>query len=203
MKTSIKLLAVALVFNSYIQADVTYDFTGKAGTFDGQTSVNVSIFDTATSASTLMTVSSTGAGNLNSNSGTFGVDSTLLDETAANIDGTGEAITLIFDKNITLNFIDFNSIGGDLSTGTALTIAGTTYNLFDGVTGLNANDLYTPSSPISVTTSDSIVITGSGASSSFYIQNFNITVVPEPNTYALLAGVSALGFVMMRRRTAK
>jgi|GEM_PF-7060607 len=31
----------------------------------------------------------------------------------------------------------------------------------------------------------------------------NISVVPEPNTYALLAGMCALGFVMVRRRSAK
>jgi hypothetical protein len=35
------------------------------------------------------------------------------------------------------------------------------------------------------------------------VLNGVITVIPEPNTYALLAGFCALGFVMVRRRSMK
>lgn len=194
-------LLLALLVNQ-LGAAVTYDFTDKASTYDGETSVIVSILDTETSTSTNMTVTSSGLGNLNSNSTTFGVDSSVSGETAANIDFTDEEITLTFDKDIIFNFIDFNGVGDDISTGVALTVGGSIFNLYTGETGFNGNDKFTPTSPISVSTSQSIVITGSGASSSFYIQNFSITVsaVPEPNTYALLAGILTLGFVSVRRR---
>ena len=38
---------------------------------------------------------------------------------------------------------------------------------------------------------------GDGAIS---IDNFNMTAIPEPGTYALLGGLLALGHVMLRRR---
>ena len=37
----------------------------------------------------------------------------------------------------------------------------------------------------------------------FTLEGFNVTVVPEPSTYALLSGVCALAFVMLRRRAVK
>lgn len=38
------------------------------------------------------------------------------------------------------------------------------------------------------------------SSTDAYFQNFAVTAVPEPSTYALLAGALALGVVMLRRR---
>jgi len=38
------------------------------------------------------------------------------------------------------------------------------------------------------------------SSSDAYFQNFAVTAVPEPSTYALLAGALALGVVLLRRR---
>jgi hypothetical protein len=45
------------------------------------------------------------------------------------------------------------------------------------------------------------ISSAAGVGENFSLESF--TVIPEPNTYALLAGFCALGFVMVRRRSIK
>jgi hypothetical protein len=185
--------AAALVIACIANAAFTLDFTGNSA-YDGQNQLNIAFTDGANSA--IATLVPTG-GIFNSNSSDFGIGDDQ-------INATSEVVTITFDKAIEFNFIDLGGVGGNVVDAARLTVAGVSVDLFTGVAGFNGiTDLYTPASPISLAVGQSIIVTGSSATSSFDIQTINVSVVPEPNTYALLAGFCALGFVMVRRRSMK
>ncbi len=196
-KITIRLTLLTLAACS-AHAATTYDFTGKGGLFDGQTSVPMLLTDG--SNSTTMTVTGTG-GSLNSNSGDFGIDGSEIDEVNDFIDGITESIELSFDQNIELVSIEFGSVGADMADGVHLTVGGTIVDLFTGVADFDGgSDLYTPSDLLTLSTGSSIIITGSASTSSFDLENIQINVVPEPGTYALLTGLSCLALIGLRRR---
>jgi hypothetical protein len=199
--TQTLLTAAALSCFAYsASAAVTFNPTGTSA-FDGESSITVLLSDLDTGFTANITLTA-GGGTFNSNVGDFGIDgvSGANDE----IDGTVESITITFSENIEFNFIDLGGVGSEAADGASLTVAGSTISLFSGVSGFNGTtDIYTAPSPITVLTgSDSIVLTGTSATSIFDMEGINITVVPEPGTYALLAGICALGYVMTRRRSA-
>ena len=189
----ISLAAAAFLFTSTVNAAFTIDLTGN-NIYDGENPLNISFTDGVNSA--IATLIPTG-GSFNSNTDDFGIGNDQ-------IDGTSEIVTITFDKAIEFNFIDFGGVGGTISDGAKLTIAGVSTDLFTGVTGFSgSSDKYTPSSPIEIAIGQSISVTGSSATSSFDIQTINVSIVPEPNTYALIAGMFALVSVMFQRRSKK
>ena len=194
MKVSfIPLAAAAFLFTSTVNAAFTIDLTGN-NNYDDENPLNIAFTDGVNSATA--TLIPTG-GDFNSNTGDFGIGDDQ-------IDGTSEIVTITFDKAIEFNFIDFGGVGSTISDGAKLTIAGVSTDLFTGVTGFSgSSDKYTPSSPIEIAIGQSISVTGSSATSSFDIQTINVSIVPEPNTYALIAGVFALVSVMFQRRSVK
>ena len=204
MKLNQTLLLAAAVscLASIASADVTFTFADQAATFDSFTSVDVTVTDVT---STLMTVAATG-GTLNSNSGDFGVDGSEAGEISDFIDGIAESITLTFSTEVIFNFIDLAGVGPATDTfdHASITIAGSQLNLTTGVDGFNGTtDVYTPSSPITLAIGESIILTGTSSTASFELEGINLTIVPEPGTYALLSGFCALAFVMFRRRSVK
>ena len=194
MKSTLTPLATAaLLFISTANAEFTIDLTGN-NAHDNQNPLNIAFTDGANSA--IATFIPTG-GDFNSNASDFGIGDDQ-------IDGTNEIVTITFDNPIEFNFIDFGGVGSNVADGARLTIGGTSTNLFTGVAGFSgASDKYTPASPIALAIGQSIIVTGSSATSSFDIQTISVSIIPEPNTYALLAGFCALGFVMVRRRSVK
>ena len=175
---------------------VTYDFTGKGGLFDGETSVDVPLTDSVTGLSTTMTVEASG-GTLNSNSGDFGVNAPGSGDTTDVIED-GEAIDLTFDSDIELNSIDFGGIGSDLADGATLTIGTFTIDLFTNVSGFNGNtDVYTPATHIAITAGTPINLQVASSTADFDLETIDISVVPEPGSVALL-GLG--GLLMLRRR---
>ena len=182
-------IGVVVLMGWMAHADLIYDFTLKGGTFDGQTSVIIPLTDGAISFN--MTVSGSG-GNLNSNSGDFGIGDDQ-------IDGTSESITLTFSTPIDFKVIEFGAVGADILDGVNLTVAGSATNLYTDVSGFaGGSDIYTPASPMRVNLGQSIVITGSAASSSFDLENITLEAVPEPATM-LLIGIGGLLALMTRR----
>jgi hypothetical protein len=176
-----------------VNAAFTIDLTGN-NNYDDENPLNIAFTDGVNSATA--TLIPTG-GDFNSNTGDFGIGDDQ-------IDGTSEIVTITFDKAIEFNFIDFGGVGSTISDGAKLTIAGVSTDLFTGVTGFSgSSDKYTPSSPIEIAIGQSISVTGSSATSSFDIQTINVSIVPEPNTYALIAGMFALVSVMFQRRSVK
>jgi len=189
----ISLAAAAFLFTSTVNAAFTIDLTGN-NNYDDENPLNIAFTDGVNSA--IATLIPTG-GSFNSNTDDFGIGDDQ-------IDGTSEIVTITFDKAIEFNFIDFGGVGSTISDGAKLTIAGVSTDLFTGVTGFSgSSDKYTPSSPIEIAIGQSISVTGSSATSSFDIQTINVSIVPEPNTYALIAGVFALVSVMFQRRSVK
>jgi hypothetical protein len=189
----ISLAAAAFLFTSTVNAAFTIDLTGN-NIYDSENPLNIAFTDGVNSA--IATLIPTG-GSFNSNAGDFGIGNDQ-------IDGTSEIVTITFDKAIEFNFIDFGGVGSTISDGAKLTIAGVSTDLFTGVTGFSgSSDTYTPSSPIEIAIGQSIGVTGSSATSSFDIQTINVSIVPEPNTYALIAGMFALVSVMFQRRSKK
>jgi len=121
-----------------------------------------------------------------------------LDSSAFDVGGSGiddaESISFVFDRSIIITEFDFTNIG--TSEFASVTIAGST-QLF----GDSSGDSHTGS--FSLNAGQSLIFGFAAADGADYdLQAFTFTVVPEPGTYALLAGICALGYVMTRRRSA-
>lgn len=128
-----------------------------------------------------------------SDSHTFDVSGSGLDINGGGID-TGETLTFTFTTDILITELDFSSITATETV--SVTVAGVT-TTYDGT---STNDA--PSVNLSLTAGQTLIF-GSGGlnpAGNYDIQAFTFNVVPEPNTYALLSGFCALGFVMLRRR---
>tara|TARA_B110001450_G_scaffold249740_1_gene267505 strand:- start:510 stop:1151 length:642 start_codon:yes stop_codon:yes gene_type:complete len=133
------------------------------------------------------------------NSG-IGIDS------AATLSTLGDALTFSFNQAITLDFLDvggFTGTGGSGQDSLQLLFSNQnpTIALVGGQFHNNSSDTITFSSGNALAANESFTI--ERVDGSFTIQAFTVTAVPEPNTYALLAGFCALGFVMVRRRSVK
>ena len=194
MNTKQKLLTLALTAGLAGGASGAFiiDPTGN-DSYDGETTINIPFTDPSNSLDAIATFVATG-GTFNSNAGDFGIGDDQ-------IDGTSEVITITFNKDVEFVSIDLGGVGSGSSDGASLTVASTVIDLFTGVSGFNgSSDVYTPSSPIALSTSGSIQLTGSSATSSFDLQSLTVSVIPEPNTFGALAGLLALGLAITRRR---
>lgn len=109
--------------------------------------------------------------------------------------------TLNFDFSTTDNSIVATTGAFNISTGSLLEIDLTSFTPTTGTF-----ELVTFSSIVGSYALADISITplagGLTASIDYDADSMNLTIVPEPGTYALLAGLSGLAFVMIRRRRA-
>jgi hypothetical protein len=100
-----------------------------------------------------------------------------------------------------LDWVSFTSGGSDSVT---LSVGATSIGTF-GVGTVIGNTDFTSTNPatmnIAVSAGDAFTITFDNGA--FYLGQMGLTVVPEPNAYALLSGICALAFVMLRRRSVK
>jgi hypothetical protein len=140
-------------------------------------------------------------GDFNLTNSGFGPDQAggIDDSDAFDTDNGNESMIFSFDIAGTFQSIDF-ALLDDLPETAILSFAGgNTFTLTDGVTStiaVSGNDVFLGINE-SFSAGQLITLSISGGSD-FTLESF--TVVPEPGTYALLAGIAALGFVMTRRR---
>lgn len=119
------------------------------------------------------------------------------------LNAAGDALTFSFNKAITLDFLDMGDFTGTgQASEDAVSIiysnSNPTVTLVGGEFDNNTSDTITFSSGNALAANQPFTI--NRVDGDFAIEGFTASVVPEPNTYALLSGFCALGFVMLRRR---
>lgn len=118
-----------------------------------------------------------------------------------------ESMVFSFDQAGTFNSIDFASLGGtgqELETATLSFEGGSTFNLLDGISSditVSGNDFF--GGIDESFTAGQLITLSITAGNGWTLENFTVTVVPEPSIYALLAGFSTVAFVMLRCRATK
>ncbi|WP_018970657.1 PEP-CTERM sorting domain-containing protein [Rubritalea marina] len=172
-------------------AAVVVDFRNQSGVYDSSTSVSVGLFDPDVSTAFNMTVEAIG-GNLNSNVDEFGVADSFLD--------AGEVLTIGFDVDVRLDFIDFGGVGADVTDGVQIVTPNGTNNYFTGVSDFNGTlDLWQPSTVFNVLVGQELQLRVSDPSASVYLEQMQLSVIPEPKLTILLA-IGAVGMLTRRRR---
>jgi hypothetical protein len=147
---------------------------------------------------------STAFGVFNLTNEGFGPDDVTGDDTDS-FDGA-ESMVFSFDTDGTFNSIDFALLGGTGHEGETATLSfagGSTFDLLDAAfptssISASTNDLFEGIDE-SFTAGQQITLSIT-AGNGWTLENFTTTAVPEPGSYALLAGFASLGFIMLRRR---
>lgn len=197
MKKLLTVIFLGIVTN--VGADVIYTFSGQSGTFNGTTN-QVQLLLTDGQIDFVMTVSSLG-GNLKALSGDFGIDG--VSGTNDRLDGINEVITLSFNKAMDFISMDLAGVGSDSADGASLQVGSApAVTLYTGSPSLalfnGSQDIYTPASPIRVNVGQSIVLTGSAATSAYELEKLTVHAVPEPATMSLI-GLAGLLTLVSRR----
>ena len=133
--------------------------------------------------------------------------------TAAGTDAPGNAISLWFDTTVDMSglltngaTLDFTTNGGHVAASSfSISLFDSTFGGEDIITGFNYGDTTLVSSTISSASVDltdiqNIVINTGGIGDAVNVDISSFSIVPEPSTYALIAGFVAFLFVAIRRR---
>ncbi|MDQ8194905.1 PEP-CTERM sorting domain-containing protein [Coraliomargarita sp. SDUM461004] len=202
-----RILLTATVLCGLSASAQSIDFQFDDDTINGNPSLGAS-FETAMDGATGATVfdlSSIVAGlNLTVTPSQLGISDTNTGigiDSGGTLSAAGDALTFSFNKAITLDFLDMGSFTGD--GGDSLLLSFTNSNpeitLNNGDFDNNSSNTITFTEANALAANESFSI--AWLDGNFAIEAFTVTIVPEPGTFALLAGTCALGFVMLRRRT--
>lgn len=175
--------------------DPTNDFSGDR--FDEQTSADFQI-QGITGIGTLGVTATALVDDLN-------ILSTGLADGSSGYGAAGEGTSFIFDKDVVITAMDWASFSATPSSDVVellnnnVSLGNYTADTVTGSTDFTSTNPATMN--IAVTAGNAFTLRW--VAGDFELQGIGLTVVPEPNTYALLAGISALGVVMLRRRMVK
>ena len=133
--------------------------------------------------------------------------------TAVGTDAPGNAISLWFDTTVDMSGLLTNGATLDFATNSghaanssfSISLFDSTFGAEDIITGFNYGDTALISSTLSSASIDltdvqNIVINTGGIGDAVNVDISSFSIVPEPSTYALLAGFAAFVFVAIRRR---
>jgi hypothetical protein len=130
---------------------------------------------------------------------------------AVGTDGPGNAISLWFNTAVDMSLLSSNgavltfttNAGHVATTSFSLSLLNSSFDLLDDLSGLSFGD----SSLVSSTSAASglsdvknILVNTGGIGDAVNVNIQSISIVPEPSTYALIAGFAAFLFVAIRRR---
>jgi len=191
--TQTLLTAAALSCFAYSASAQTFVFGSNDG--GGQAQADLDGLSTGSTISGGLTLTATAnSGSFNSTgTGGFGINATGSGDTTTQFDDGSPAgvefMAISFNSDVIFESIELTDFG--LTDEAFLTIGAST------ITIDTASFTFAPGTTLSF---------GSSATFGFQAGNgislASLTVVPEPGTYALLAGICALGYVMTRRRSA-
>jgi len=196
------LTAAAISCFAYsASAQTTFTF------LDDTTTIGSGLDGSSTGSFTVSGIEITATANdgvFNGTGSGFGINQTAIGDDTDGIDfaipadapGIIESFTLTFDQAVILNSFEVSSFGASdeiTITDGASTVATITST---GLTSLGNYNLGS-SSTLSVTTSAGTYANG------WSFDAITVTAVPEPSSFALLAGCFALASVMIRRRGIK
>lgn len=137
-------------------------------------------------------------GTANSLVGNLNVTTSGLQDGSSGYGAASEGTAFVFDEDVTIEFLDWVSFTTD-----SVELFNNNISLGTFTTGTNSGGInFTDSNPslmsIFVNAGEEFKLQYS--SGNFFLGQMGFNVVPEPSTYALLSGICALGFVMLRRR---
>lgn len=174
-------------------SDTTDDFTGDR--FDEQTSAAFEI-QNITGFGTLGVTASALSDDLN-------VTGSGLQDGSSGYDTAGEGTSFVFDTDVRIDFLDWVSFTSAGSDSVSLSSGSTTIGTFSEGSVTGTTD-FTSTNPatmaIDVASGDAFTI--GYDSGDFFLGQMGVTVVPEPGTFALMAGFLGLVSIMLKRRRA-
>ncbi len=211
-KTALFLLSAVTAGSAFAQSTFVFDdgsSTGAAGLAleafaDGVDAASMSLNTSGTYTQDGITLTAgTNFGDFNLTNSGFGPDQTgsVDDSDAFDTANGNELMVFFFDQDGTFNSIDFALLDDTPEFAVLSFNGGNTYNLTDGITSniaVSGNDFFGGIDE-DFTAGQLITLSISGGTN-FTLENFTVTVVPEPGTYALIAGMLGWTSVMLRRR---
>jgi hypothetical protein len=141
----------------------------------------------------------------NSLIGDLNVTEDGLADGGSGYNASGEGTSFTFSQDVTITGFDFAAFTTAGSDSIELSIGASSLGTFsDGTVIAGVADFTNTNAVIaSIDVSAGQVFSLARQDGSFHLQTLSFTVVPEPGTFALLAGFSALASVMFRRRALK
>lgn len=177
--------------------DTTGDrFSGSSipGTFTQDVAEEKGVGEELENIDLELTISSTTSGSLNQNNGGFGIN-TATDVSTTGLE-PGDDISFSFNLPVEILRFDFQDFDGAENDGEAVdsinfTVGSTTTTITFGDLDSTSVDDFTLSSPLFLAANETIVfdgvVNGTAESDGIAFDEFEIRVVPEPASLALLA----------------
>ena len=180
-------VALGLFFSSTLLPQVTVDFaSGAAGT-----DLDNSLTGSTTSGGITLTATGFPDGVFNVTSSGFGLNAAAGSPEDTDEFDTGEGFTFYFDTSVELNSLKVSQFGD--SQGLLAFEGGSTITSITGTGITSLNNTFVSSGTV-------LRFTSTGTTP-FSLDNFIVTAVPEPATYAAILGaLTLLGVVIVRRR---
>lgn len=200
-------LFLTLVSASSAQS-ISFEFDGTDNAINGNTTLgdtfksfvdgttNPGAFNLSSIVSGLTLTVTASQGDISNTNNGLGIGS------GGTLDSPGDALTFTFNRAITFDFLDMGDFGPSVGDVVQLSYSNSNPTVTLGVGDFdnNTSDTITFSSANLVAANESFTLSYDGGA--FSIEGFNVTVVPEPGIYAVLAGLCGMAFVMLKSRHA-